>query len=97
LDSRIGVNGAELSVGQRQRVLLARLYLKQPDLVLLDEATANLDPSLESLLLNRLEQFLQPHAIVVMVAHKPPPNYRFTHHYRIENGRIALADMEAAE
>lgn len=88
LDTRTGADGAELSLGQRQRIVLARLYMKEPDLVLFDEATANLDPALESELIAHLQDFLPPEAIVVMVAHKPPLNYAYSRHYRLEEGRL---------
>lgn len=95
LDSGIGHNGTDLSVGQRQRVLLARLYLKRPDLVLLDEATANLDPALEANLLTNLETFLHRDAIIVMIAHKPPQNYQYTRHYNFIRGQLVEAGSPA--
>ena len=88
LDSSIGVDGNELSLGQRQRVILARIYLKHPSLVLLDEATANLDPKLERDLIDRLQSFVDPDAIIVMIAHKAPPNYRYNCCFTMENGRL---------
>ena len=88
LDSYIGIDGDALSLGQRQRLILARLYLKKPVLVLLDEATANLDKRLEKEMMNNLMTYISPEAIVIMVAHKEPECLEFNKVYRIENGRL---------
>jgi ATP-binding cassette subfamily B protein len=48
LDTLIGERGVELSVGERQRVLLARAFIGRPTVLVLDEATANLDFRTES-------------------------------------------------
>jgi ATP-binding cassette, subfamily B, bacterial MsbA len=88
LNKQIGPNGRTLSLGERQRLVLAHLYIKNPDLVLLDEATANMDPELESDVIKRLETFLAPGAIILMVAHKPPKNFCYTRHYHINEGRL---------
>lgn len=54
LDTRVGQRGSELSGGQRQRICLARSVLRQPDVMLLDDATSALDPRVERLVLERL-------------------------------------------
>jgi ABC-type bacteriocin/lantibiotic exporter with double-glycine peptidase domain len=88
LDTPIGVDGSALSLGQRQRVILARIYFRRPKLLLLDEATANLDPNLETEVTERVQQFVDQDAIVIMVAHKPPPGFRFNKCYRMAAGRL---------
>jgi len=99
LDTNIGADADQLSLGQRQRVILARIYLKQPKLILLDEATANLDPDLEIELIDRLQSFADASSIIIMIAHKAPPNFRYNRRQTFAGGRLrdeALPDAVAA-
>ncbi len=48
LDTVLGPNGAELSAGQAQLLALGRVFLKDPQLVILDEASSRLDPDTEA-------------------------------------------------
>lgn len=91
LDTNIGENGNALSLGQRQRLILARIYLKKPKLVLLDEATANLDPELEEEVIRNLLSFIDDDAILIMVAHKAPGGVGFSKRFWMENGRLSAA------
>jgi putative ATP-binding cassette transporter len=59
-----------LSPGEQQRVAFARILLKQPDWVFLDEATASLDSPLEQALYTRLRQRL-PNLTIVSIGHRP--------------------------
>ena len=54
-DSLVGDMGGTLSAGQRQRVLLARALYREPEILILDEGTANLDAATESSIINMLE------------------------------------------
>lgn len=56
LKTRIGEQGMKLSGGERQRVAIARAFLKNAPILILDEATANLDPSIERALLDSLDK-----------------------------------------
>jgi thiol reductant ABC exporter CydD subunit len=66
----LGENGAELSAGQRQRIALARAFLRDAPLVLLDEPTAHLDPVSETAVA-RAVRHLARNRTVIAVAHRP--------------------------
>ncbi len=66
----LGDGGAGLSAGQRQRIALARVLLRDAPLVLLDEPTANLDAETEAALADVVRDLAGDHTVVV-VAHRP--------------------------
>ncbi|TAN00758.1 MAG: ABC transporter ATP-binding protein [Rhizobiaceae bacterium] len=68
-DTRIGDQGMRLSGGQRQRIALARAILRDPDILLLDEATNALDIETEQAFQLALEQFSRNRTVVV-IAHR---------------------------
>ncbi|HTU21985.1 MAG TPA: ABC transporter ATP-binding protein [Gemmataceae bacterium] len=71
LGERLGHRPAELSVGQQQRVALARTLANDPALILADEPTGNLDPDMREQVLGLLEEFRREGRTVVMVTHDP--------------------------
>lgn len=71
LDMEIQDGGAGLSVGQRQSIGWARLWLQNPGVVLLDEPTAALDQALEKTLVSRLEGWLRGRTTVI-ATHRMP-------------------------
>jgi ABC-type multidrug transport system fused ATPase/permease subunit len=79
----VGVDGSLLSLGERQRVLLLEAFMKRPSLLILDEATSNLDRRLEDHVLSALLQTLAPEAIVVVISHKAPRQIHFTRQFTL--------------
>jgi ATP-binding cassette subfamily B protein len=69
LDTLVGERGYRLSGGEKQRVALARLILKAPDIVVLDEATAHLDSESEAAVQRALQQTLSGRTSLV-IAHR---------------------------
>lgn len=70
LDTELGERGATLSGGQRQRLALARALIRKPRLLILDDATSAVDPSVEAEILRALKGAELPSTIVV-VAYRP--------------------------
>jgi subfamily B ATP-binding cassette protein MsbA len=68
-DTRLGDEGVQLSGGQRQRVSLARALLTDADVLILDEATSNLDSHLERDIHDALEQF-EGEKTILAIAHR---------------------------
>ena len=69
LDTDVGERGANLSMGQRQLVALARVLLKDPAIFILDEATASVDPFTEAQIQEGLETIMRDRTAIV-IAHR---------------------------
>ena len=76
LDTNLGQDGAQLSGGQRQRLAIIKAMLKRPDLLVLDEATAQLDLGFERIVFTVIRSQL-PETTVIVVAHKLDGTERF--------------------
>jgi subfamily B ATP-binding cassette protein MsbA len=87
LDTEIGDNGVRLSGGQRQRVTIARALLKNPDILILDEATSELDLGLEKKIYENIEETDRDYGIVA-VAHRLSTLKNSDRIYTVEDGRI---------
>lgn len=69
LDTDVGERGANLSMGQRQLVALARVMLKDPAVLILDEATASVDPFTETQIQEGLEALMRDRTAII-IAHR---------------------------
>ncbi|CAI9407869.1 Putative multidrug export ATP-binding/permease protein [Aestuariimicrobium sp. T2.26MG-19.2B] len=69
LSSTLGDRGYRLSGGERQRLALARILLGKPQILIMDEATAHLDPATEHTITSAIEQ-MSPDVIRLVIAHR---------------------------
>jgi ATP-binding cassette subfamily C protein CydD len=90
LDAPLGENGLGLSGGEAHRVALARIFLRDPGLLLLDEPTAHLDDTTARLLLDNLLAFAQGRTLIV-ATHAAAVAARMDRSYRIAGGRLLPA------
>jgi ATP-binding cassette subfamily B protein len=66
----VGENGVALSGGQRQKIAFARVLYRQPEIIIMDEATSSMDTQSEEELMNVIHQFRQEGKTIIMIAHR---------------------------
>lgn len=89
LDMPLGENGLGLSGGQKQLVALARMTIKDPKIVLLDEPTSDLDQSSEDMVLNSLAQWIGSRTLMV-VTHRPQVLKLVSRVIVMDNGKVVM-------
>jgi len=89
LADRLDHKPGELSVGQQQRVALARMIANDPAVILADEPTGNLDPETSQQIIGFLEEFNAEGKTIVMVTHDPRAASRAKRTVRLQDGVIA--------
>ena len=88
LADRIDHKPSELSVGQQQRVALARMLANDPAVVLADEPTGNLDPETSRQIIGFFEDFNREGRTIVMVTHDPQAAQRAKRIMKLDGGKI---------
>ena len=86
-DTIVGEEGRSLSGGERQRLALARALLRSPQVLLLDEPTAHLDPDSEAEVRAGLEEAARGRTVIV-VSHRGSPLRDIGRLFRLEGGRL---------
>ncbi len=89
--TRIGEDGVRLSGGERQRLAVARAIIKDAPILVLDEATANLDQATEASLMDGIAPFMASRT-VILITHREELAARCDATVRLERGRIVGRD-----
>jgi putative ABC transport system ATP-binding protein len=97
LNDRLHHKPCELSVGQQQRVALARMLANDPAVILADEPTGNLDPDTSGQVIGFLEEFNREGRTIVMVTHDPRAAQRAKHTLRLAAGAILAEERPLEE
>ncbi len=87
LDSLVGEKGGHLSVGQRQRIGIARAFLKDAPILLLDEPTSALDPATENAIMGTIEELMEGRTALI-VTHRLATVHQFGKIAVLKDGRI---------
>ncbi len=79
---------SDLSVGEKQRTAFVRAIIKNPDILLADEPTGNLDPSNSKILMSLIEDFHQEGGTVLIVSHDPEITKNTVKSITLQSGKL---------
>jgi ABC-type multidrug transport system fused ATPase/permease subunit len=86
-DTRVGERGVRLSGGQKQRISIARAFLANPSVLLLDEPTSSVEPDSEAAIIAALRRLMAGRT-TVLTSHRPSLIYQADQVYVLEDGRV---------
>lgn len=86
-----------ISGGQQQRLAIARALANDPDMIVADEPTGNLDSVTSETIFRLFESLVNQGKTIVMVTHDNSLAYRFTHLLRIADGEIVSDERQLQE
>jgi ATP-binding cassette subfamily B protein len=87
-NTHIGENGASLSGGQRQRLAIARALYKNPEILILDEATSSLDSESESFVQQTIQNLKNQGKTIIIIAHRLSTVVNADDIVILENGKV---------
>lgn len=87
LETQLGSGGQRLSAGQAQLLALARVFLRNPKIIILDEASSRLDPATEQHLESAMDKLLR-HRMAIIIAHRLETLHRVDEIMILEKGSI---------
>jgi len=87
--TRLGENGAILSGGQKQRIAIARALYREPEILILDEASSSLDPVSERFVQDALDFLLSENKTVIVISHRLSSIQRAEKIIVLKNGELA--------
>jgi ATP-binding cassette subfamily C protein CydD len=96
LDTVIGSGGLGLSVGQRQRLVLAKALLSSAPVLILDEPTAHLDAATQDRVLTALDSLRAQGRTIIVIAHREALIARADHVIEVSAQHIVSADVPKA-
>ncbi len=98
LDTKIGEGGIKISGGERQRLAIARALLRDPEMIIFDEATSSLDSLTERSITDTIQEITKarPNLITVLVAHRLSTVAHADMIYVLEKGTISEAGTHRA-
>jgi ATP-binding cassette subfamily B protein/subfamily B ATP-binding cassette protein MsbA len=86
-ENQVGERGGHLSVGQRQRIGIARAFLKNAPILLLDEPTSALDPTTESAIMETIKELMRGRTTII-ITHRIATIHGVDQIVVLENGRV---------
>ena len=86
-ESQVGERGGHLSVGQRQRIGIARAFLKNAPILLLDEPTSALDPTTESAIMETIKELMRGRTTII-ITHRIATIHEVDQILVLDNGRV---------